>query len=242
MGEPKVIRVKDSKGFIEKARTVHGDRFDYPRVDYKNTRTLVFITCRKHGEFEATPKLHLQKVYGGCPSCYTERLKEGTKKVFSEEKVAAACRAIHGDRFDYSKLGYTGNMKDATFICLEHGEFITTPWNHKRLTETGGCPGCMTRARIAASRDTPEKWLAKVKEVHGDTYDYSLAEYRTSADPVRLICREHGEFTMRAHDHTMGQGCRLCGIKKVADSRRVFHVGMKFGTRTLLEYMGYTLR
>jgi hypothetical protein len=38
--------------FIEKARNIHGDRYDYSKVNYVNQRTKVTIICKEHGEFE----------------------------------------------------------------------------------------------------------------------------------------------------------------------------------------------
>lgn len=53
--------------FIEKAREVHGDKYDYSKVEFKNTRTKVCITCSHHGEFWQSPCSHLQRQ--GCPIC-----------------------------------------------------------------------------------------------------------------------------------------------------------------------------
>ena len=45
--------------FIRKARAVHGDWYDYSRVEYINFRTPICIICPIHGEFWMTPKNHL---------------------------------------------------------------------------------------------------------------------------------------------------------------------------------------
>ena len=46
--------------FIEKATNVHGDKYDYSKVNYINSTTKVCIICPKHGEFWQTPSNHLQ--------------------------------------------------------------------------------------------------------------------------------------------------------------------------------------
>lgn len=51
--------------FIDKARVVHGDRYDYSKVVYINYTTKVCIICPEHGEFWQTPAKHLQG--HGCP-------------------------------------------------------------------------------------------------------------------------------------------------------------------------------
>ena len=35
--------------FIKKAREVHGDRYDYSKVEYVNKKTKVCIICKEHG-------------------------------------------------------------------------------------------------------------------------------------------------------------------------------------------------
>ena len=53
--------------FISAARNTHGDRYDYSRTEYKNTKTKVVIICPEHGAFAQTPETHLRG--HGCPVC-----------------------------------------------------------------------------------------------------------------------------------------------------------------------------
>lgn len=57
----------NTEQFIEKAKKVHGDKYDYSRVEYTLTRNKVAMICPIHGEFEQTPEGHLQGK--GCPMC-----------------------------------------------------------------------------------------------------------------------------------------------------------------------------
>lgn len=56
--------------FIEKARKVHGDRYDYSMVNYKNMKTNITIICKKHGVFSQVPEIHLKGA--NCKKCYLE--------------------------------------------------------------------------------------------------------------------------------------------------------------------------
>lgn len=56
--------------FIENARKVHGDKYDYSKVEYINNSTKVCIICPKHGEFWQTPGMHFNE-HQGCPNCST---------------------------------------------------------------------------------------------------------------------------------------------------------------------------
>lgn len=62
---------KTTEQFIEEAKIVHGDKYDYSK-DYKNTHEKVCIICPKHGEFLASTKdVHVHRKQG-CPKCGDE--------------------------------------------------------------------------------------------------------------------------------------------------------------------------
>jgi hypothetical protein len=54
--------------FIEKARKVHGDKYDYSKAEYVNSVIKVCIICPIHGEFWQNPNSHMNGV--GCKECY----------------------------------------------------------------------------------------------------------------------------------------------------------------------------
>ena len=60
-------RKKTLPDFVKSAKEVHGEKYDYSDVIYKNNNTLIKIICKKHGNFYQTPKKHLQK--NGCEKC-----------------------------------------------------------------------------------------------------------------------------------------------------------------------------
>lgn len=76
----------DSGFFCEKAKSVHGDRYDYSKVEYINNKTKVVITCTEHGEFEQTPSNHL--LGRGCPECGKRSAKRRKQK--TEDKKLEA--------------------------------------------------------------------------------------------------------------------------------------------------------
>jgi rubrerythrin len=116
--------------FIRSARKVHGDKYDYSKVVYKNNKTDVCIICPIHGEFYQTPNSHLKG--RGCPIC------GGTKKSTKEDFIIKA-KQVHGDKYDYSKVVYVNNQIKVCIICPIHGEFYQTPKNH---LSGQGCPKC----------------------------------------------------------------------------------------------------
>lgn len=74
---------KCSKGcteiMVEQAINVHGDKYDYSKVEYVNNKTHVVIICPEHGEFKQTPKDHVLKEYE-CPKCHPHYSK-GEKEI-----------------------------------------------------------------------------------------------------------------------------------------------------------------
>lgn len=53
--------------FMKKARSVHGDVYDYSLVKYDGYENKINIKCLKHGIFKQSPHSHLSGA--GCPSC-----------------------------------------------------------------------------------------------------------------------------------------------------------------------------
>lgn len=60
--------------YIDRAKAVHGDRYDYSSLEYINMHKHVKIICNEHGEFMQNPQLHLRG--SGCPICGQEKSKQ----------------------------------------------------------------------------------------------------------------------------------------------------------------------
>lgn len=69
--------------FIYKAKAIHGDKYDYSKVEYINNHTKVCIICKEHGEFWQRPNDHLSGK--GCKGCSRERTKNASIK-WTQEK------------------------------------------------------------------------------------------------------------------------------------------------------------
>jgi len=66
------------KEFIEKAKKIHGDKYNYSKVKYINSVTKTTIICKKHGEFLQAPKGHLNG--RGCDMCGRQQTMAGYSK------------------------------------------------------------------------------------------------------------------------------------------------------------------
>jgi hypothetical protein len=186
--------------FIADAIKVHGDKYDYSKVDYIDSKTKVTITCPIHGDFQQTYGCHVNRGHG-CPRCSGSLV---TKEDFLERSKLA-----HGDKYDYSKVNYINSMTPVTIICPIHGEFEQKPGDHMKGHGCPECSGCKKR--------TTEDFIQEAKEIHGDKYDYSLVNYTSTDDPVKIICPIHGVFEQRPSCHLLrNQGCPECsGTKRL---------------------------
>lgn len=187
--------------FIEKAQKIHGNKYDYSKVEYVNSSTKVCIMCQEHGEFWQTPNKHLSGQ--GCPECG----KKINKKCLTTEEFIKRAKEIHGDRYDYSKVEYKKSIEKVCIICPEHGEFWITPHNH---LEGKKCKYCAIIDRSNKKRNKQEEVIEKAKETHGNKYDYSKVYYHKMHEKVCIICPEHGEFWQSMANHIAGKGCPIC--------------------------------
>lgn len=188
--------------FIDKAKAIHGDKYDYSKADYKGYYAPVILACPKHGEFSIKPGDHLHGC--GCPVCGRERSVRS--RILPNEEFIRKARAVHGDKYDYSRAVYKGSKQPMDIICRRCGNsFSQQAGSHLRGC---GCPFCNGGTERLGY--TTESYIEKAREIHGDKYDYSKTAYSGSRRKITVICPEHGGFTVRAADHLQEQGCPLC--------------------------------
>lgn len=166
------IKKSNTEEFIEKAKQIWGDRYDYSKVVYEKSNKKVCIICPEHGEFWMTPNIHLRG--SGCPKCV------GKHKT-TEEIIEAFCK-VHGDKYDYSKVHYVDAKTKVCIICPEHGEFWQLPYAHLIMEQ--GCPRCvMSHLENKMYRFLTENNIEPVYEtnINGllkrQTVDFYLPDY-----------------------------------------------------------------
>jgi len=194
--------------YIQKAKMIHGDRFNYSLVDYKHSLTKIKIICPIHGEFEQIPSSHLRNK--GCPSCsLNSRAKQLT--LTTEEYIQRA-KKIHGDKYDYSLTDYKTSLSKIKVICKIHSEFEILANLH---ISGSGCQKCSYEQQGKNQTITPQEFVRRANEIHNNKYDYSLLEYKTTKDKINIICPIHGIFNQCANSHMNGRGCRKCYFEKL---------------------------
>ena len=110
----------------------------------------------------------------------------------------------HNDRYDYSKVNYIDLNTKIEVGCKIHGYFWVIPRHH--LNNKVGCLKCN-----GGYKYTQEEFIEKCKLVHGYKYKYDLVKYINSQNKIKIICPEHGIFSIRPPNHlALKQGCRKC--------------------------------
>ena len=202
--------------FVARARTVHGDAYDYSHTVYVNNAARLRIDCRVpgHGPFWQSAGNHCRG--NGCPACSSNRRVSAVLTAAAERFLIKA-KSIHSEFYDYTETVYTGGKSELTIRCPRHGFFQQVASLH---LEGSGCPTCEAEGGSAAQRKALERFKAKAAACHGDVYDYSEVEYVNFQTRVKIGCLIHGPFYKLPTLHLAGAGCPACGVERGTAARR----------------------
>jgi hypothetical protein len=131
-----------------------------------------------------------------CPKC--SKNYKYTKEMFIEK-----ANIIHNNKYDYSLVEYKNINTDIIIICKEHGEIKLKPQYHLQ----GTC--CYKCSNIVKNT---EDFIKKSNIIHRNLYDYSMVDYKSTREPINIICKIHGIFTQIPNYHLNGNGCCKCSI------------------------------
>lgn len=199
--------------FVEKAKEIHVNKYDYTKTNYINQKTKITVTCLKHGDFEVVPNYHItDKV--GCKICGKESIKEKTS--YTTESFIKKCEQIYNFKYDYSFVEYLGYNKKVSIICPIHGEFKISPIHH--INNNSGCQLCGYESTSKKLSQTQEEFVYNAIKKHGEKYNYELVNYNGSTKKVSIVCHKHGIFKQIPSAHLQGVGCPKCvGRNKTVD-------------------------
>ena len=200
------------KEFIQKAKSIHGNKYDYSLVKYKNCLTKIIIICRKHRlQFEQEPRAHLAGQ--GCWKC-AGRTQNQHIPLTTQEFIRRA-KKIHGDKYGYEETEYVNSRTKIAVFCKKHiCKFEQIAGAH---LEGKGCPKCGLERSTAPTIDK-DVFIQKAKKLHKNRYDYSEVIYTTYKKKVKIICKKCSKkdnaewiFCQSPNAHLQGHGCPRCG-------------------------------
>lgn len=191
LGDLKMGRLLTVDEFITKSRNKHGDKYDYSKVLYKGQKPKVIIICSTHGDFIQSPSDHLQG--NGCQQCCVKNTR------YTQDEFITLAKAIHNNKYDYSKLVYKNKQTKVIIGCSIHGDFQQRANDHTRGI------GCIRCGNI---KWTLEALIEKGAQIHKSKYTYKSVD--NIARTIILECKTHGEFIQSIQSHISGSGCSKC--------------------------------
>lgn len=103
--------------FIDRADHMHGGKYDYSKVVFKNSSEKVTIICHKHGAYKKIVQSHLGG--SGCPKCQFSKGEDAIRTILEERQIRyiaqhsfADCKRIRCLKFDY----YCPDLN----LCIEY--------------------------------------------------------------------------------------------------------------------------
>jgi len=190
------------KQFIEKAKLVHNDKYDYSELIYiPGSHEKITFKCPKHGYITKRKDIHLSG--SGCYKCinFKKELK------FDLNYYLPRCKETHNNYYDYHKFEYKGNRKKSIIICPKHGDFECSMGHH---IQGRGCSKCNYNQFALDRKLSKEEFINNAIETHGNKYDYSKVIYINGKLKVIIICKLHGEFEQSPVKHVFDRGCPKC--------------------------------
>lgn len=210
-------RKKTTSDFIAEAVQLHGDKYDYSSVEYKNNKEKVIIKCKKHGEFLQSPGHHLSGQ--GCPICRYEKVSKTLTRGIDE--VVSKANNVHSNTYDYSLITqYNNDREKLPIICKIHGVFYQTMNNH--INGGQGCPECGREKNINSRKLSFDEFVKRANEKHDSMYEYVETDISETGSntKVEIICPIHGTFRQKISNHLFGQGCPKCSCEKTHEKQK----------------------
>jgi hypothetical protein len=199
---------------------VHGNRYNYNNIVYKNLTTKIIINCPVHGNFEQKPTKHMEGQ--GCPICGNKR--KNKERILSFNDFVDRANIVHHKKYSYISTALNNLHDKVEIICPIHGVFKQNAYDH---LNGHGCNKC--------NESNLEKELMKYFEENCIIYEYEkkfdwmkplsldfyLPEYNTAIEcqgiqhfkPVEHFGGEKYFNTILERDERKRKLCNLNNIR-----------------------------
>jgi very-short-patch-repair endonuclease len=201
-----------TEDFISKSMEVHGNKYDYSLVLYKNIKSKVKIVYNGW-VFEQKAEDHLL-------GKLCELRWDTSRFIFESIK-------IHGNKYDYSKSVFK-DMKTKILIIYDGIEYLQNPSKHLM----GRSPEKGKKLR------TTKEFIEDSIKIWGYKYDYSLVEYKGSF--INVAIKYKGKiYYQKPSQHLSGYKCECANVKNTKDfiDKSIERHGDKYDY-SLVEYKG----
>lgn len=126
----------DTATFIQRAKSVHGDQYDYNESKYVNAVTPVRIKCTVCGKlFKQTPHKHLRGQ--GCPECRYRRARQTVQEHYGVDNPMRADGVKEKLRDTMQKRYGVDNPMKLAYVQERVGSTVTARYGVKHYSQTG---------------------------------------------------------------------------------------------------------
>jgi hypothetical protein len=190
--------------FIENAKLIHGNKYDYSVVNYINSRTKIQIICSKKHLFTQIPNSHLQG--NGCPNC-------NVSKKLSIDDVKNLCYKFHGETHTILSNFYK-NQKSV--IEIKHnicGNIFNT--NYINLYSGCGCPKCFKSKKLSI-----DILKERCYNLHKDEYKILDNNYINNHTKIMVKHNKCGhQWLVKPNHFSNGSCCPNCYNKSKGENK-----------------------
>lgn len=201
--------------FIRKAIIVHGDKHDYSKVVYVNSRTKVIVICKEHGEFLVTPHNHLQGT--NCPKCAELTRRQNASKTYRE--IIDISNKVHNNLYQYKEVD-NYDIKITSYEKIEIYCPKCDKWFKQNINshmQGHGCPHCHNIQNYKYNHiKTYKDVIEHSQKLYNHKYIYNmqgdLNKKVLKSDKISYWCPVCNKvFTQKISNHISGKiycGCR----------------------------------
>jgi len=240
---------KANTDFVNKMKSIHGNRFDYSNViveeflgvDLKSNSVnikyhdVIKLSCNEHN-FRFSESLQEAFNTEGCERCKLDKRHEKaldkeknkrTHKGLTNNEIINKLNEATDGRYDFSKFIFNGMNKKAVVTCRLHGDFYTSPI---RLLKGGGiCPLCSSSSGWTSSdeavggfNEIKVKIPEKITVSEGDSKEFktTLKEIQDLIGEIK-VASEQTLKTVNRIDKNMGVLAKIEGLKVNSDDTNI---------------------
>jgi len=195
-----------TKQFIDKAISIHSNKYGYDNVHYNNNKTRIHIYCKKCKKyFLQIPNNHLRGQ--GCSKC------SGKKKPTTKEYIEKILTKYpeNKNKYNYDKVVYINSSTKILIWCCKCKKYFKQ--SASAHLDGRGCWDC--------GGSKPLKTITFVNKVLNKypenkiKYNYDNVIYTNTENKILIGCNKHKKYFFQTpHNHLRGQGCPICKESK----------------------------
>lgn len=196
---------KDLNYFINKGKEVFGEDHSYTNSVYKSSTEIIEVFCKKHNSYFNVYPYNYYRGSAPCKKCVSEKIRNS--KIKDKNYYLKKLIKVHGDKYDFSNSDIKTTRDYIYYNCNKHGEKRAKLNN---LLNGMGCNKCADEVTSKIHTIDPKDYLKRLKEIHGNTYEFDLESISYTTEKVIYFCKKHGKKESLLETLLKGSGCINC--------------------------------